>query len=156
MCPDPTAPDTFQYPYGYGRLFPVQGIVPEHELTHPHMRDADGEPCVPLIKNGGATNTTIGRGTGMKSFVRDCLRDGTEQTSLELAVLGCDESAAFSDRGDSGACIVDGKGRVAALLTGGYGQADAATDITYGTPFENLWERILAKFPDAHFYPTTA
>ncbi|KIY50257.1 hypothetical protein FISHEDRAFT_64903 [Fistulina hepatica ATCC 64428] len=154
MYTDLTAPSSFKYPDD--RLFPVQGVVPEDELVHPQMRDADGEPCILLIKNGCTTKTTIGRGTGIKSFVRDYFSDGTEATSMELAIVGYDNrSGAFSDRGDSGAIIVDGQGRVAALLTGRSGQTDSA-DITYGTPFEWLLERIKAKFPNAHLYPSTA
>ncbi|KAI5992374.1 hypothetical protein F5J12DRAFT_860015, partial [Pisolithus orientalis] len=152
MNPDQTAPSMFEYPYD--RLFPIQGIVPEDELASPKMCEADGEPCILLIKNGGKTNTTIGRGTGIKSFVRDYSSDGTAQTSMEFAILAYDKSAAFSDRGDSGTIIVDGQGRVAALLIGGSGQAEY-TDITYGTPFEWLLERIKAKFPNIHLYPTT-
>ncbi|KAI6157173.1 hypothetical protein BKA82DRAFT_994414 [Pisolithus tinctorius] len=153
MDPDPTAPSSFNYPYD--RLFPIQGVVPDDELARPRMHDANGEPCLLLIKNGAATGTTIGRGTGIKSFVRDYSLDGTEQTSMEFAILGNDRTAAFSARGDSGAVIVDGKGRVAALLTGGSGLTES-TDITYGTPFEWLLERIKAKFPNAHLYPSMA
>lgn len=153
MYPDPTAPSTFKYPLH--RLLPIQGVIPEDELAHPRMRDKDGEPCILLIKNGCATNTTIGRGTGIRSFVRNYFPDGTPQTSKELAILGYDKFQVFSDRGDSGSVIVDGQGRVAALLTGGAGQTKS-TDITYAAPFEWLWERIKAKFPDVHFHPTAA
>ncbi|KAI6032566.1 hypothetical protein F5J12DRAFT_944673 [Pisolithus orientalis] len=136
------------------RLFPIQGVVPEDELTRPRMLDANGEPCLLLIKNGATTGTTIDRGTGIKSFVRDYSSDGTEQTSMEFAILGNDGTA-FSAGGDSGAIIVDGKGRVAALLIGGSGLTES-TDITYGTPFEWLLERIKGKFPNAHLFPTMA
>lgn len=146
------APSSFKYPDD--RLFPVRGVVPEHELTHPQVRDADGEPCILLIKNGCKTNTTIGRGTGIKSFVRRYFPDSTEETSMELAIVGYGGPGAFSDRGDSGAIIVDSQGRVAALLTGGSGQTNS-TDITYGTPFEWLLTRIKAKFPNAHLYSST-
>jgi hypothetical protein len=152
MNPNPKVPYPFKYPDD--RLFPIDDIVPEHELTCPQMRNTDGEPYILLIKNGRTTNTTIGRGTGIKSFVRANLPDGTEQTSMDFAVLGYDKSAAFSEIGDSGAIIVDGQGRVAALLTGGSGQT-LSTDITYGTPFEFIWERIKAKFPNADLYPTS-
>lgn len=50
-----------------------------------------------------------------------------------------------------GAVIVDGLGRVAALLTGGTGLLKS-TDITYGTPFGWLLERIQAKFPGLDIY----
>ena len=152
MSPDQVT--TFKFKYPCDRLLPIQGVVPEDDLAHPKMRDANGDPCILLIKNGRTTNTTIGRGTGIQSFVRDYLPDGTEQTSMEFAILGYNKFAAFSEVGDSGAIIIDSEGRVVALLTGGSGQA-GSTDITYGTPFEWLLERIKAKFPDAYVYPTT-
>ena len=96
-----------------------------------------------------------GCGNGIQSFVRDHLQDDTEQTSMEFAILGYNKFAAFSEDGDSGTIIDDDEGRVAALLTGGSGQM-GPTDVTYGTPFEWLLERIKAKFPDAYVYPTTA
>ena len=124
------------------------------------MLDLDGKPCVLLIKNGYGTDTTIGRCNSIKSFVRRRFPDGNAQTSMELAILGhsklkwqAKSGREFSNSGDSGAIIVDGEGRVAALLTGGCGKDDDSTDITYGTPFEWLWDRIKAKFPSAHFYP---
>ena len=146
------------------RLFQVQGIVPDDEFGHPQMFDLDNKSCVLLIKNGNATDTTIGRCNGIKSFVRRRFLDGTMQTLMELAILGhsqltkalyADSKHEFSNRGDSGAIIVDGQGRAAALLTGGCGKSDDYADITYGTPFEWLWDRIKAKFPNARFYPPT-
>lgn len=104
IYPDQT---TFKYPDD--RLFPIQDVVPEHELACPQMRDTEGETCILLIKNGGTANTTIGRSAGIKLFVRDYLPDGTKQKLMEFVVLKYDKSAAFSDRGDSGAIIVDGQ-----------------------------------------------
>ena len=77
---------------------------------------------------------------------------------MELAIMGHSKFARnfkheFSNYGDSGAIVVDGQGRAAALLTGGCGKSDDYMDITYGTPFEWLWDRIKAKFPSAHFCP---
>ena len=138
-------------------LFQVEGIVPDDEFDHPQMFDLDNKPCVLLIKNGHATDTTIGRCNGIKSFVRRRFPDGTVGTSMELAIMGHSKftrsfKQEFSNCGDSGAIIVDGRGRAAALLTGVCGNDDY-TDITYGTPFEWLWDRIKAKFPNAYFYP---
>jgi hypothetical protein len=152
VYPDPTV-SKFKYPDN--RLFSIQGVIPENELARPRMRDAGGEPCILLIQNGGTMNTTIDRGTSIKSFVRDYFPDGTEKKLMEFTILAYDKSAAFSDCGDSGAIIVDSQGRVAALLTGGSGQTKS-TDMTYGTPFEWILECIKAKFPNAHLYPTTA
>lgn len=145
-------PLSFEYPYD--RLFPIQGIVPEEELTRARAYDPYGMPfdCF-FIKNGCGTKTTIGRASGIKSFVRDILPDGNEITSMELAILGRDKYESFSGRRDSGAIIVDEQGRIVALLTGGTG-GDDDIDITYGTPFEWLWERIRARFPDINIYPS--
>lgn len=75
---------------------------------------------------------------------------------MELAIVGYDQrSGAFSERGDSGAIIVDSRGRAAALLIGGSGHhTESRVDITYGTPFAWLLERIKDEFPNIHLYPT--
>ena len=95
---------------------------------------------------------TIGRATGINSFVREYFPDGTQRTSKEWAILPYDhKSGAFSAPGDSGAIIVDGNGRIAGLLTGGAGLTEA-TDVTYASPFYWLLQRIQNHFPNAHLY----
>ncbi|KAK0183753.1 hypothetical protein F5146DRAFT_1193358 [Armillaria mellea] len=126
----PAAP-TFKYPPD--RLFPLQGVIEEDELRRPQMRDAAGEPCLTVAKNGCTTGVTIGCATGIKSFVREYFPDGTHETSVEWAILPHDDKAgAFSAPGDSGAIIFDGRGRIGGLLTGGAGKTNSI-DITYGT-----------------------
>ncbi|KAF8992678.1 hypothetical protein BDQ17DRAFT_1546371 [Cyathus striatus] len=151
--------------YPQNRLSPIHGVVPEDELTKqdltqgqpsnkfPKTQWAQGRPYNKLIKNGGRTKTTIGIGNGIKSFVREYLSDGTEQTSLEFAIFPQDMHLGFSQRGDSGSVIVDSEGRAAALLIGGCG-SEEFSDITYATPFKWLLERIKSKFPDIQLYPT--
>ncbi|KAF8995984.1 hypothetical protein BDQ17DRAFT_1429957 [Cyathus striatus] len=129
------------------------GVVPEDELTRPRNQDKTGQPYIKLIKNGGGTKTSVGFGNGIKSFVREYFSDGTEQTSLEFAILAQEKHSVFSNQGDSGAVIVDSEGRAAALLIGGCGYEES-TDITYATSFEWLLERIKAKFPNVHLYQT--
>ncbi|KAH9044292.1 hypothetical protein EDB85DRAFT_2284617 [Lactarius pseudohatsudake] len=155
MRPDPANPASFKYPLG--GLLPVQGVIAEDELRRPQMHDVDGEPCSMVIKNGSATGTTIGRANGIKSFVRQHFPDGNHETSMEWAILGHGLwSRGFSAPGDSGAIIVDGKGRIGGLLTGGSGRTDS-TDVTYATPFYWLLEkRIKTRFPDAHLYQPPA
>jgi hypothetical protein len=122
MYPDPV-PTSFKYPSN--RLLPLQGIIEEDELYHPQTLDADGERCLIVIKNGCTTGVTIGRATGVKSFVREYFPDGTRKTSMEWAILPYDHKfGGFSAAGDSGAIIVDGKGRIGGLLTGGAGQTE--------------------------------
>ena len=146
--------------YPIGRLLPLQGVIEEDELRLPQMRDDDEEPFLHVTKSGCATGVTIGRATGAKSFVREYFPDGTHQTSMEWAILPYDQkSRAFSAPGDSGAIIVDGKGRIGGLLTGGTGKTEEdpdTTDITYATPFYWLLQRIQARFPNAHLYEPTA
>jgi hypothetical protein len=150
MYPDWTASTTFKYPSDH--LLPLRGVIKEDELRSPQMRDADGEQCLIVVKSGLTTGVTIGRATGIKSFVRKYFLNSTHETSMEWAILPYDnKSGAFSDGGDSGAIIVDGKGRIGGLLTGGTGPT-ASTDITYATPFYWLLERIRNHFPDAHLY----
>ncbi|KAH9033043.1 hypothetical protein EDB84DRAFT_1270390 [Lactarius hengduanensis] len=151
MRPDPANRASFQYPLG--GLLPVQGVIAEDELRRPQTHDADGEPCSMVIKNGSATGTTIGRANGIKSFVRQHFPDGNHETSMEWAILGHGlSSRGFSAPGDSGAIIVDGKGRIGGLLTGGSGRTDS-TDVTYATPFYWLLEEcIKTRFPNVHLY----
>lgn len=155
MRPDPATPTSFKYPLG--GLLPVQGVIAEDELRCPQMHDADGEPCFMVIKNGSATGTTIGRANGIKSFVRQHFPDGNHETSMEWAILGHRLwSRGFSAPGDSGAIIVDGKGRIGGLLTGGSGRTDS-TDVTYATPFYWLLEEcIKTRFPNVHLYQPPA
>ncbi|KAF8994472.1 hypothetical protein BDQ17DRAFT_1366847 [Cyathus striatus] len=154
-----SSPFNIKYPESrlpYERFFPIKGVVPEHELTHPKKPyTKNGKLCNTLFKNGARTKTTVGYDNGIKSFVREYLPDGTELTSMEFAILSAHHRKEFSNRGDSGAIIVDGEGRAAALLIGGAGKLTSA-DVTYGTPFEWLMERIKAKLPNVHLYPTDA
>ncbi|KAH8992420.1 hypothetical protein EDB92DRAFT_1945213 [Lactarius akahatsu] len=155
MRPDPANPASFIYPLR--GLLPVQGVITEDELRRPQMHDADGDPCLMVIKNGSATGTTIDRANGIKSFVRQHFPDGNHETSMEWAILGHGLwSRSFSAPGDSGAIIVDGEGRIGGLLTGGSGGTES-TDVTYATPFYWLLEeRIKTRFPNAHLYQPPA
>ena len=154
---------SFEYPID--RLLPLQGVIEEDELRLPQMCDPDGEPYLHVIKSGCATDMTIGRATGVKSYVREYFPDGTHQTSMEWAIFPYNQESRrnyctpFSASGDSGATIVDSKGRIGGLLTGGTGKTEEdpdSTDITYATPFYWLLQRIKTHFPNAHLYQRTA
>jgi hypothetical protein len=125
-------------------------------MRTPDMWDSDGEPCLLVVKNGNATNTTIGRANGIFSIVRDYFQDmAINQTSMEWGIINYDsKSEVFSEPGDSGSVIADIRGRIAGMLTGGSGKT--MSDITYATPFWWLLEGIKAKgFPDAHLSVVT-
>ncbi|KIL61734.1 hypothetical protein M378DRAFT_187503 [Amanita muscaria Koide BX008] len=155
MYPNLTAATSFKYPSN--RLLPLQGVVKDNELRHPTILDANGEPCLFVIKNGASTGVTTGRATGIMSFVREYFPNGNHETSKELAIYPYGyKDGAFSAPGDSGSIIADPMGRIVGLLTGGSGQTDS-TDVTYATPFYWLLdERIKMQFPNSCLYYTSA
>ncbi|KDQ53459.1 hypothetical protein JAAARDRAFT_424691 [Jaapia argillacea MUCL 33604] len=129
MYPRDDGKTTFKY--SRDRLLPLRGMITEERMREPDMLDHDNEACLLVIKNGNATDVTIGRATGIFSFVRD---DQTGQESMEWAIYNYDnKSGAFSARADSGSIIVDGLGRIGGLLTGSTGKTETS-DVTYATP----------------------
>ena len=73
--------------------------------------------------------------------------------SKEWAILPYDnKSGAFSAKGDSGAVVVDGAGRIGGLLTGGSGPTDS-TDVTYVTPIDFVLKAIRSHTSLAKAYP---
>ena len=148
-----TGPESFEYPFD--RLLPLQGTISTAELRRPTLVDENGDPCLMVLKRGIATDLTIGRGNNVFSFVRHYFKDKEPQTCKEWPVLSCNEdfkSFGFSGQGDSGAVVVDGRGRIGGLITCGGGDTDDF-DITYATPIEFLLQRIAKEFPDAHLNP---
>lgn len=123
-------------------------------MRHPDALDNDNEVCLPVMKKGNTTPVTIGRATGVFSYIREYFPNGTHQTSMEWAICNNNgETGNFSAPGDSGSVVVDGLGRIGGLITGGSGKADSP-DITYATPWFWLFPRIKANgFPDAHLCP---
>ncbi|KAF8911207.1 hypothetical protein CPB85DRAFT_1561878 [Mucidula mucida] len=131
-------------------LLPLVGTLTDDMMGTPDKLDADGEPCLLVVKRGAATDTTIGRANGVFSIVRDYCHDmSIHQTSMEWAVINYGYGTdAFSKPGDSGAIIADIHGRIGGMLTGGSGSGHKeVSDITYATPF---WWLLANGFPDAH------
>ena len=149
--PRPDTQREFKYPGD--RLLQLKDIIPEDILHHPDMLDSNGEACLFVTKHGLASKTTIGRATGIFSYVREYFSNGTHRTSMEWAILPYGgDSGAFSKCGDSGSVIVDRLGRFGGLLTGGAGKTESS-DVTYATPFFWLWSLIKAVYPHAHLLP---
>jgi hypothetical protein len=150
MYPCVDGKGVFKYPDDC--LLPLRDMITEERMCETDMLDHDKEACLLVIKNGNATNVTIGRATGIFSFVCD---DDTGQELMEWAICNYDKNSGVSSApGDSGSIIVDGLGRIGGLLTGGTGRAETS-DVTYATPMWWLWPRIKQHFPNAHLYPTT-
>lgn len=152
MYPGANAAPNFEYPDD--RLLPLRDLISEDLMHNPDMLDHNGESCLLVIKNGHATGVTLGRATGIFSYIRKYFSNNTHQTLMEWAILPYDnKSGAFSAPGDSGSIIADGHGRIGGLLTGGAGKMESS-DITYATPFFWLFPRIKQNgFPNAHVYP---
>ncbi|KAF8259310.1 hypothetical protein EI94DRAFT_1813513 [Lactarius quietus] len=143
-----------EYPFdGFLQL----GVVKEYELRNPTRLDANGENCLIVVKSGNTTGLTVGRATGIKSFVREYDdHDGIHSTSMELAIYSCSyKDGAFSAPGDSGSVIADPNGRIVGIITGGAGRANSI-DVTYASPYHWIEESIKKAFPDSYFYPITA
>ena len=121
---------TAYFKYPDDRLLELRGLIQEDQMHKPDMLDHNNEPCLLVIKNGNKTGVTIGRATGIFSFVREYFNNGTHQTSMEWAILPYDNnSRAFSAPCDSSSVIADGCGCIGGLLTGGAGKTESF-DIT--------------------------
>ena len=61
--------------------------------AQPDMWNKDGEPCLLVVKNGSATDTTLGRANGALSIVRNYFTDmSVHQTSMEWAIMNYDKN----------------------------------------------------------------
>ncbi|KAK0477396.1 hypothetical protein IW261DRAFT_1566300 [Armillaria novae-zelandiae] len=150
MHSHPKGRSSFKYPIG--GLLQVQGIPKEEEIRHPTLLDANSEECLIVIKNGKSIGVTIGRGTGIASFVREYLEDGIKSTSMAVAIHPYShKDGAFSAPEDSGSVVVDGHGRIVGLLIGGSGTTNS-TDVTYLTPYFWIEEQIKKAFPNSYLY----
>jgi len=117
MYPRTDGRTTFKYPSD--RPLPLRDMITEELMRSPDVLDHDNEACLLVIKNGNATDVTIGRATGIFSFVREYFPNNTRQESTEWAIYNYDNTyGVFSAPGDSGPIIVDGLGSIGGLLTG--------------------------------------
>lgn len=81
---------------------------------------------------------TCGVSDEVKSYVRTYNTDKSSFESKEWAILSYDNAfSPFSKQGDSDALVVDAKGRMGGIVTGGSGFS-AETDVTYATPIVAL------------------
>ena len=147
----PNVADRADYEYPEDGLLQIYGVVPESEIRQPTQRNAKGDPAMPVIKNGMTTGTTVGWVNGLKSLVRHYDYYDIDFTSLETTIIPYGGRGPFSDGGDSGSIIVDRRGRIVALLTGGGGLTNE-TDVTFATAYCELETRIKEALPGVHLY----
>ncbi|KAF8342912.1 uncharacterized protein EI90DRAFT_804213 [Cantharellus anzutake] len=151
MYPHAETRADFKYPRG--GLMQLRDFVKDGELRHPTMLDANGEHCFIVVKNGATTAVTLGRATGIESFVREYKDYAIHSTSMEIAVYSYShKDGAFSASGDSGSVVGDANSRIVGMLTGGAGWNNS-TDVTYVSPYYFLDERIKKAFPNSYLYP---
>jgi len=150
MCPNPKNTHSFVFPYD--RLLSLRGTIPDTEVRKPTMYDENDKSCIIVIKSARGTDVTVGRANNIFSYTRTHPGNITG-VSKEWTILPFDkESGPFSDKGDSGAVVVDGRGRIGGLLTGGTGSTDTS-DITYVTPISFVMKIIRSNESLANAYP---
>jgi len=155
MYPDTESRAKFEYPLG--GLMQLRDIVKEGELPRSTMPDANGEDCLIVVKNGATTGVTIGRASGVESFVRDYKESGIHSTSMEIAIYPYSyKDGAFSAPGDSGSAIGDVNSRIVGMITGGAGKTDSSLDVTYASPYYFVDECIKKAFPNSYLFPILA
>ncbi|KAF9485641.1 hypothetical protein BDN70DRAFT_870939 [Pholiota conissans] len=144
----------FRYPDG---LMHLQGTLKEGELRSIAMPDANDEEYILLVKNGTSTGPTMGRASGVESFVREYGKDGNHSTFMAIAVYPY-EFVPFSAAGDSGAVVADANTkRIVGMLIGGAGKPNRnEVDVSYVTPYHSVEKSIKKIFPDSYLYPTTS
>jgi hypothetical protein len=99
----PDAEFRASFSYSLGNLLQLRDVLKEDELHCPTTLDAYSEECSIAAKNGNITGVTIGRGSGIESFVREYDDHGIRSTSMEVAIYPYShKGGAFPTPGDSG------------------------------------------------------
>lgn len=129
----------------------ITGIVTREHLANPDYFDSNNEPCLIVLKDGGASDLTVGRYAGLEAYLCDDLG----QDSIELAIYnyGGWRSGDFSAKGDSGSLIVDGMGNMVGILHSGMLKG-VSSHVTYATPAWWIVKQIRVKYPYADFFRT--
>ncbi|KAF9790395.1 hypothetical protein BJ322DRAFT_385619 [Thelephora terrestris] len=133
------------------RQLRVKGIVTRELLANPDCFDSNDEPCLIVLKDGGASDLTVGNHAGLEAY----LADDFGQESVELAIYNYNkQSGDFSAKGDSGSLIVDGKGNMLGLLHSGMPRG-GSNHVTFATPAWWIVQKIKDQYPHADFYRTS-
>ncbi|KAI0645939.1 hypothetical protein C8Q79DRAFT_910490 [Trametes meyenii] len=153
MYPQLSNSSAFKYPGD--RLLHFFGTVSDDEMykPDPKTKDQDNDPVIMVLKNGNSTKLTVGRLNTIRAFTRTYFEGKPGAMSKEIAVLPrSSKSGPFSAKGDSGSGVIDGKGRVCGLLTGGDGATDVS-DCTFLTSINFLVKRLNAHGIRANIFP---
>ncbi|VDB91560.1 unnamed protein product [Peniophora sp. CBMAI 1063] len=149
---DVAHPKCFEYSL-FDNLLRLGGTITDEGMRHPTSLDENGELCRTVLKRGAASGLTVGRANPIFSYVRRVRGDGKTlgRASKEWAIVGrggVGERYEFARGGDSGAVVVDGRGRVGGLVIGGglvvVGNWKMGGEIAYATPVFFVLERMRA------------
>jgi hypothetical protein len=100
------------------------------------------------MKDGNATDLTVGRYAGLEAYLCDEL--GVE--TIELAIYNYDkQSGVFSAKGDSGSLIFDGMGHMVGILHSRMAKG-GSSHVTYATPAWWALKQLKLRYPYADFY----
>jgi len=147
---------SFEFPGD--RLLHFCGVLSTDQMRNPDPENVDsrGEPTTMVLKRGSATRLTVGCLNNIRSILRKPFETLAGEYSMEVAVLPrTSESGAFSDGGDSGAAVVDGKGAVVGILTGGGGSSEVF-DRTYVSHISFLLKCLEKYGYHANIFPVAA
>ena len=144
---DPSQP-SFNYPGS--SLLRFFGVVLDDETFKLTNLDHN----VMVMKNGSASNLTIGRLNTIRAFVRTYSIDSQPgKMSKKVCVLPRNsKSGSFSARGDSGSAVIDGISRVCSIITGRDGATDDSA-CTFVTFINLLLERSKSFDLEANIFP---
>ncbi|KAI0346551.1 hypothetical protein BDW22DRAFT_1426004 [Trametopsis cervina] len=141
------------------RLLKFVDILSMDKIRSPDTGNRDSsrdDPTIMVLKRGSTTGLTIGRLNNLRSVLRKPYKALGGAYSMEVAVFPrTSQSGAFSDAGDSGAAVVDGKGAVASILTSNSGSSEVS-DCAYVTPISFLLECLKNVGYPANIFPTAA
>ncbi|KZT18106.1 hypothetical protein NEOLEDRAFT_1246600 [Neolentinus lepideus HHB14362 ss-1] len=103
----PNAKNSRNFSFPGDRLFRLSGTIGVDEMRKPTMYDQYGERCILVLKKGKTTGLTVGRANTIVSYTRQYFGNKTF-IAKEWSILSFDKGpGAFSDKGDSGAVVVD-------------------------------------------------
>ncbi|KAH6919021.1 hypothetical protein BKA70DRAFT_39343 [Coprinopsis sp. MPI-PUGE-AT-0042] len=128
----------------------IGGVLTQEQLAKP-VGGARPEGLT-VGKIGSTTDLTLGRLSGLEAFAWSV---DTDQESREMVIFNYDrESGSFSDKGDSGSLVFDGRGRMVGFVHSGT-RYDECTHVTLATPAWWVLEQVKLKYPHADFDRST-
>ncbi|KAK4683861.1 hypothetical protein P7C73_g6356, partial [Tremellales sp. Uapishka_1] len=160
VLPHDHQPEPFGFPSD--RVLRLSGIIPLTELGKPTtfdiVRDKYGAKKteyrhLKVMKHGQRSNITFGRGNAVMSLVRTEDWNGGQSSgqSVKWPIFAEYPSHIFADRGDSGAAVFDGRGRIGGMIVGGCTTKPDETSecfLTYTTPAEFIFQHLRETFGD--------